>query len=216
MITTTPRATCAVALAAAVGASLAACADTPRATPTTPTVTVTSTPTPSTPTSIEQAASDTTDPTTAAESVQNAFTCDPDGPSAATITRDAATIVQPRDNTWVPDPDVGHGGDFCGGLSWVAVEGANSNFPARPRQLLIYHDGAFQGTAIRCDAFRGQEVTSVSPDAVQVTYKFVDVSIPEQNRKQDPLGRATVTLRWNGSRVVMDGSLPYAFTKGQC
>ncbi|MCP2160448.1 LppP/LprE lipoprotein [Williamsia serinedens] len=148
--------------------------------------------------------------------MQNASTCDPGGPSAATVARDAATIVQPRDSRWVPDPDVGRGGDFCDGLSWVAVEGANSFFPARSRQLLIYHDGTFQGTAIRCEAFRGQEVSSTASDAIRVTYRFVDLSIPEQSRKQDPLGRATVTFRWNGSRVVMDGSLPYAFTKGQC
>jgi hypothetical protein len=216
MTPTARRVLVTAALAATLGTALGACGDTPRATQTTPTVTVTSTASATTPRSSEQTTGDTADPTTAAGSVHNASSCDPDGPSAATIARDEATIVQPRDNRWVPDPDVGRGGDFCGGLSWVAVQGANSHYPARSRQLLIYHDGTFQGTAIRCEAFRGQDVSSVSPDAFEVTYAFVDVSIPEQNRKQDPLGRATVTFRWNGSRVVMDGSLPYAFTKGQC
>ena len=117
----------------------------------------------------------------------------------------------------MPDPDVGKGGDHCVGLSWVALQrDPLVPFPARPRQLLIYHDGVMQGTAIRCEATRGQEVSDPSPDSIQVTYRFVDTSIPEQNSKQDPLGRATVTFRWNGSRVVMDGTLPYAFTRGQC
>jgi hypothetical protein len=218
MTPTARRALVAAALAATLGTALAACGDSPGATPTTPTVTVTSTQSASAPgpTTTEQPTGDAGDTTTVAGSAHDASTCDPDGPSAAAIARDAATIVQPRDNTWVPDPNVGRGGDFCAGLSWVAVQGANSHYPARSRQLLIYHDGSFQGTAIRCEAFRGQEVSSVAPDAIRVTYLFVDLSIPEQSHKQDPLGRATVTFRWNGSRVVMDGSLPYAFTKGQC
>ena len=214
VIRTLRRATGVVALATAIGTPLAAYGDTPQATPARPTVTVTSTAEATT-----AARTRTDEPegeTTAAGSVQNASTCDPGGPSDATIARDAARIVQPRDSSWVADPNVGRGGDFCGGLSWVALEGANSNFPARPRQLVIYHDGTFQGTAIRCEATRGQEVGSVSSDAIRVTYRFVDLSIPEQSRKQDPLGRATVTFRWDGSRVVMDGTLPYAFTMGRC
>ncbi len=82
--------------------------------------------------------------------------------------------------------------------------------------MLIYHAGRFQGTGITCDARYGQYVLSTTPDAITVRYSYVDVTDPEQQTTQNPVGKVVVTYRWNGSRVVMDGALPYAFTEGKC
>lgn len=140
--------------------------------------------------------------------------CAPNIGTAAAATRDAARIPQPEHNgSWRA---YNAGGAWCRGLSWIELDRAGALAPVRERQLLIYHDGHFQGTGIRCEAERGQYVLATSPDAITVQYTYVDPTNPAQQHSQGGVGKVDVTFRWNGSHVVMDGTLPYAFTEGKC
>ncbi|GGF32583.1 LppP/LprE family lipoprotein [Williamsia phyllosphaerae] len=140
--------------------------------------------------------------------------CAPDIGAAAAAERDIATIPAPGpQGRWRA---YNSGGLWCPGLSWIELDSTSSGSPVRPHQLLIYHAGRFQGTGITCDARHGQYVLATTGDAITVRYSYVDVADPEQRTTQNPVGKVVVTFRWNGSRVVMDGALPYAFTKGKC
>ncbi len=140
--------------------------------------------------------------------------CAPEIGTAAAAERDIATIPAPRpQGRWRA---YNSGGLWCPGLSWIELDTPVGGGPVRPHQLLIYHAGRFQGTGITCDARHGQYVLATTRDAITVRYSYVDVANPEQRNTQSPLGEAVVTFRWNGSRVVMDGVLPYAFTEGKC
>ncbi|MGU3292074.1 LppP/LprE family lipoprotein [Williamsia sp. M5A3_1d] len=140
--------------------------------------------------------------------------CAPNIGTAAAAARDSARIPQPDHNgSWHA---YNAGGAWCRGLSWIELDRAGALAPVREHQLLIFHNGHFQGTGIRCEAPRGQYVLATSPDAITVQYTYIDESNPEQQRSQGGVGKADVTFRWNGSRIVMDGTLPYAFTEGKC
>ncbi|MEH3157003.1 MAG: LppP/LprE family lipoprotein [Gordonia paraffinivorans] len=217
MTVLTRRTAATMTLAAAVSL-LAACGSTPQATPERPTVTVTSTAT-GVPASTGTDATTVTGGTAGGSAVSDAS----GGPSdecAADIGPEAAAA---RDVNRIPPPSVSGswraynaGGTWCRGLSWVEVSRAESQTPIRPHQLLIYHDGHFQGTAIRCEARYGQYILATAPDAITVQYSYLDPTNPAQQRSQGGVGKADVTFRWDGSHVVMDGSLPYAFTEGKC
>jgi hypothetical protein len=219
MTPTARRVLVTAALAATLGTALGACGDTPRATPTTPIVTVTSTasPTSAAPTSTEQptdggatAVDGLTDTDSTGTGVAS---CDPDAGVPPTVSADMRRIAPPiTGSTWKVSSV---GGNPCSGLGWVEV------FPVAattgpPRQLLIYHDGQFLGTGIRCQTRYPEYVTEPQGDRIPVTYRFPDPSDPLQATTQNPVGVANVTFRWNGSRIVMEGSLPYAITRGQC
>ncbi|GAA1455890.1 LppP/LprE family lipoprotein [Williamsia maris] len=126
---------------------------------------------------------------------------------AADIGRIAGPLSRTRDAYWVRGES---GGTRCPGLSWVGLD-TNGATASSPMQLLIYHNGYFQGTGIKCNAGY-QTVLGSTPNSIQVRYRYLqgnDISAR-------PSGSATVTFRWNGSAVVMDGSLPYGVTLGQC
>lgn len=140
--------------------------------------------------------------------------CAPDIGAAAAAERDIASIPPPRpQGRWRA---YNSGGVWCPGLSWIELDSTISGSPVRPHQLLIYHAGRFQGTGITCEARHGEYVLATTRDAITVRYSYVDVANPDQQSTQNPVGKVVVTFRWNGSRVVMDGSLPYAFTEGKC
>ena len=140
--------------------------------------------------------------------------CAPDIGLDAAAARDISSIAPPiPGGRWRA---YNSGGQWCPGMSWVELDSTATGAPVRPHQLLIYHAGRFQGTGISCDARHGQYVLATTRDAITVRYSYVDVTNPEQQSTQNPVGAAVVTFRWNGSRVVMDGALPYAFTEGKC
>ncbi len=140
--------------------------------------------------------------------------CAPNIGTAAAAVRDAPRIPQPGGNgSWHA---YNAGGAWCRGLSRIELDRAGALAPVREHQILIYHDGHFQGTGIRCEARWGQYVLATSPDAITVQYTYIDLTNPAQQHSQGGVGKVDVTFRWNGSHVVMDGTLPYAFTEGKC
>ncbi|MGJ0119284.1 LppP/LprE family lipoprotein [Williamsia sp. MIQD14] len=140
--------------------------------------------------------------------------CAPNIGTAAAAARDAARIPPPQpQGRWHA---YNAGGTWCPGLSWIELDNGSVGGPIRPHQLLIYHAGRFQGTGIRCEARYGQYVLATTPDAITVRYTYLDLGNPEQQHSQGGVGKTDVTFRWNGSRIVMDGTLPYAFTEGRC
>lgn len=190
---------------------LAACgSDTPTAQPPTVTSTITAAPT-STPATTPEPAGQSDDADTAAPTVDPVAT--PARPECASpdVAGDIGRIAGPLrsipDAYWVRGES---GGTRCPGLSWVSLD-TNGATASSPMQLLIYHNGYFQGTGIKCNAGY-QTVLDSTPNAIQVRYRYLqgnDISAR-------PSGSATVTFRWNGSAVVMDGTLPYGVTLGQC
>ncbi|GGF32596.1 hypothetical protein GCM10007298_30610 [Williamsia phyllosphaerae] len=150
---------------------------------------------------------------TATDTVTPAADPAPATPDCATpdVTADIGRIAGPLrsipDAYWVRGES---GGTRCPGLSWVSLD-TDGATASSPMQLLIYHNGYFQGTGIKCNAGY-QTVLSSTPNSIQVRYRYLqgdDISAR-------PSGSATVTFRWNGSAVVMDGALPYGVTLGQC
>lgn len=108
---------------------------------------------------------------------------------------------------WVP----GNGNlNGCSDLSYVELETAGGTVSS-PNQLLLFHQGYFQGTGVACN-LGYQTVTSSGDWYVNVEYKYFLADEPNA----DPQGRAYTTFRWNGSGVEMIGELPEAVTHGQC
>ena len=193
---------------------LAACGSGGSSTGVTPGSTVTSTVTASAPVDATTppaapSATPSSPPTTDADvDVAGPTTCPPDIGTAALVSRDAARIAPPRPSaSWHA---ANRGGTFCNGLSYIYIVGP-IGLPTEPKQLLIYHDGTFQGTGIRCNV-RYQEVSIPDPDAISVVYRYDVPGEPSQS----PAGEADVTFRWNGSRVVMEGTVPAPVTRGAC
>ena len=112
----------------------------------------------------------------------------------------------------VPVPDVVAGAswvyggesnfDRCAALSYARldIEGGTGSSPV---QLMLFHNGAFVGTATEC-AFGFTSVDSFTGDSITVTYRWPRAG----DTNAAPSGQATVTYRWNGESVVMEGELP--------
>lgn len=119
-------------------------------------------------------------------------------PASVPLATDAASIAQPfPDRSW----SVWQSGNLCGPLGYaeLATEGGTGSSPT---QLLLYNEGRFLGTGIKCNAL-GQ-VTGSTPDSVSVQYRWPVGDDSNANMS----GRATVTFQWNGSSVDMIGTLP--------
>lgn len=218
------RLTCALVLALATGGVLTGCGDTP-GTASPSTVTVTATSSPSAPTASSSAAAETDvsggDSASGGEdsggsgsgAQQATASCDPDSGVPSTVSADMRRIAPPITSpTWRVSQV---GGNPCVGLSWVEVF-ASAAVIQPPRQLLIYHDGRFLGTGIRCQTRYPEYVSLPANNGIRVTYRYPDPSDPLQSTTQNPVGVANVEFRWNGSRIVMEGTLPYEITRGRC
>lgn len=183
----------AVALASTL--ALAGCAgdDTPddaASTPAIETVTVTSTATGS---NTEQSATPT--PTTEPTPSPTPVVCSPD---SVPVTADAAGITPPLPGaSWT----VWQTSNLCGTLGYAELATAGGT-GSSPTQLLLYNEGRFLGTGIRCNAL-GQ-VTSSNASSVTVQYRWPQGDDSNANMT----GRELVTYQWNGSSVDMIGSLP--------
>lgn len=156
------------------------------------TATATDTPTSATPTP-------TTEPTPEPTQVQCSEETVP-------VSADAAGIAPPLPGeSWT----VWQTGNLCGTLGYAELATAGGT-GSSPTQLLLYNEGRFLGTGIRCNAL-GQ-VTSSNAGSVTVQYRWPVGNDSNANMS----GRAVVVFQWNGSSVDMIGSLPTEATGGNC
>ncbi|GAA1896125.1 LppP/LprE family lipoprotein [Williamsia serinedens] len=196
-------------IACLIGVTVAGCStDTPRATPTTPTVTRTVTAAPAS-TPAEPADDPTTrDTVTAAPATTAADTpCGPYADAAAKISAATARIAPPsatQDWTWATTRSVM---TSCNQLSWAELTTAHGTASSADQLLLFGPDGAWLGTGIRCNAGLAW-VRGSGSDHVDVHYGYFH---GENTSTANPGGGTDVTFRWNGSRVVMEGTLPQEF-----
>ncbi|MCD2262445.1 LppP/LprE family lipoprotein [Dietzia aurantiaca] len=119
-------------------------------------------------------------------------------PSSVPVATDAAGIAPPLPgaswSVWQTD-------NLCGPLGYAELA-TTGGTGSSPTQLLLYNEGEFLGTGIRCNAL-GQ-VTGSTEDSVSVQYRWPVGNDSNANMS----GRADVMFRWNGSSVDMIGSLP--------
>lgn len=162
------------------------------ASPSAETVTVTATAEPGT----DQAGAPTTgSPTTEPSPEPTPVECSPE---SVPVAADAAAIAPPfADRSWA----VWSTGNLCGTLGYAELV-TKGGTGSSPTQLLLYNEGRFLGTGIKCNAL-GQ-VTSSNYDSVTVGYRWPVGDDSNANMT----GRASVTFRWNGSSVDMLGELP--------
>jgi hypothetical protein len=92
--------------------------------------------------------------------------------------------------------------DRCAALSYARLD-TEGGTGSSPVQLMLFHNGVFVGTATDC-AFGFTSVDSSTADAITVTYRWPR----EGDTNAAPSGQGTVTYRWSGDAVVMEGQLP--------
>lgn len=128
-------------------------------------------------------------------------------PTPAPVQCSPSAVPVSADATSIPPPLPGHSwtvwqtGNLCGTLGYAELATAGGT-GSSPTQLLLYNEGEFLGTGIRCNAL-GQ-VTGSTDDSVSVQYRWPIGNDSNANMR----GRATVTFQWNGSSVSMLGELP--------
>lgn len=119
-------------------------------------------------------------------------------PSNVPVSADAASIAPPLPgNSWT----VWQTGNLCGTLGYAELATAGGT-GSSPTQLLLYNEGEFLGTGVRCNAL-GQ-VTGSTDESVTVQYRWPIGNDSNANMR----GRTTVTFQWTGSSVSMLGELP--------
>lgn len=161
------------------------------------TVTVTATAEPSATSPVQSSAQPTTEPEPTPTECS---------PSAVPVANDAAGIAPPfPDRSWT----VWQTGNLCSPLGYAELATAGGT-GSSPTQLLLYNEGEFLGTGIRCNAL-GQVIGSTA-DSVTVQYRWPVGNDSNANMS----GRADVTFQWNGSSVDMIGNLPQDATGTAC
>lgn len=98
----------------------------------------------------------------------------------------------------------------CNDLSYATLDTQGAT-ASSPNQLLLFHRGVFVGTGVRCN-LAYQRVTAASTKAVYVNYRY----LRGDDASAAPSGSVDVSFEWNGSRVVLSGTLPAELTRGQC
>lgn len=98
----------------------------------------------------------------------------------------------------------------CNDLSYATLDTQGAT-ASSPNQLLLFHRGVFVGTGVRCN-LAYQRVTGASTKAVYVNYRY----LRGDDASAAPSGSVDVSFEWNGSRVVLKGTLPAELTRGQC
>jgi hypothetical protein len=201
-------------IACLIGLTVAGCStDTPRATPTTSTVTQTVTAPPSSEAAAPAPAAGTeSDPTDApdtatADPVSGGSPCGP-YPDAAQKIADATSRIAPPSTTqpyrW---GTIRSDMSSCNALSWAELTVEHGTASSADQLLLFGPDGTWLGTGIKCNAGLAW-VTGSGSDHVDVHYGYFHGPHPST---ADPGGGTDVTFRWNGSRVVLEGTLPQEF-----
>lgn len=200
-------------IACLIGFTVAGCStDTPRATPTTPTVTRTVTAAPSDTTAAapaDDASTQDTDTATATTApVTDADTpCGPYPDAAEKISAASSRIAPPSTQFDWKWGTIRSDMTSCNQLSWAELTTEHGTASSSDQLLLFGPDGRWLGTGIRCNASLAW-VTGSGPDHVDVHYGYFH---GENTSTANPGGGTDVTFRWNGSRVVMEGTLPQEF-----
>jgi hypothetical protein len=107
--------------------------------------------------------------------------------------------------TWDTASAERDGYDPCAALSWVVLRPAMST-GSSPSAILLFHDGAYLGTATKEQYSFEPDVVRTSDVALTVTYRFPLAG--EGNAEAS--GRAEAAYRWDdgAGRVVMTGDVP--------
>jgi hypothetical protein len=180
---------------------------------TAPTTTRSTTPSTTTPSTTTAPATTAANDTAAATSpATTAPTCGVDlGASAVTAAvaqlRPAFTDPALADVAWDPTPDGGNY-DPCATLSAasVTVQGATGG---SPEQVMMFHDGAYQGTGTpEAYGLTTIDVAASTDDTVVVRYRYPKPG--ESNAGAS--GLATVRYQWVDGKVTMLDTLPPEIT----
>ena len=136
--------------------------------------------------------------------------CSTDGSAAIT---DAANRIAPplsykTDVPWVFGGNTNY--NTCRTLSYASLDTQGAT-ASSPMQLLLFHNGRFLGTGIKCNAAY-QTVTKTTDTAVYVNYRYLN----DGDVSANPTGSVDVWFEWTGSGVTMHGTLPYLVTYGKC
>ena len=136
--------------------------------------------------------------------------CSTDG--SAVITDAANRIAPPlsykTDVPWVFGGNTNY--NTCRTLSYASLDTQGAT-ASSPMQLLLFHNGRFLGTGIKCNAAY-QTVTKTTDTAVYVNYRYLH----DGDISANPTGSVDVWFEWTGSGVTMHGTLPYLVTYGKC
>lgn len=136
-------------------------------------------------------------------------TCGPSSGAAASASAIAHLPVPSGldDHHWDATLADYSGYDACAALSWstVTLDGATAS---SPYAILLFHEGAYLGTATATQYGFFPTVTRASGSSIAVTYHFPEGGDSNAN----PTGQAKATFTWNaGTRqVVMTGDTPPA------
>ena len=126
------------------------------------------------------------------------------GAITAAVARLRPAFADPANNhPWARTPDGGNSNP-CATLSAasVTIEGATGS---SPEQVLIFHDGVYQGTGtLQAYGFTMIDVAASTDDTVVVNYGYEK---PGESTASAS-GRVTVRYRWVDGAVRMLGTLP--------
>ncbi|MDU0478694.1 LppP/LprE family lipoprotein [Staphylococcus chromogenes] len=89
----------------------------------------------------------------------------------------------------------------CRDLSYVVLAEVTRN-PLPPKQIMLYHRGVLLGTTLACYT-EFQELAAATDNSVTVDYYYWKDKTPG-----DEQYATSVTYRWDGEKVVMEGQLP--------
>ncbi|MFC4602450.1 LppP/LprE family lipoprotein [Rhodococcus kronopolitis] len=93
----------------------------------------------------------------------------------------------------------------CPDLSW-AVADVQAGTASSPRHVLFFHDGRYLGTAT-AEPYAFTHVAGTTGSTVTVEYRWLADNEPNCCPAGGP---AAIDYTWDGSRVVMEQSLPQA------
>lgn len=122
--------------------------------------------------------------------------------AAAALTRPIPAVPSAR---WDPTHADTSAYDPCAALSW-AVLSVTDGTPSSPNAILLFHDGAFLGTATSTQYPFEPTVTRSSAASIAVTYRYVRAG----DANADPSGTTHATFTWDArTRTVrMGGTVP--------
>ncbi|MFD3506559.1 LppP/LprE family lipoprotein [Nocardia sp. NPDC058666] len=108
---------------------------------------------------------------------------------------------------WVAGQASANEPGMCGELLWVRAIGGNS--AGAPIHVLFFHDGKYLGTGTS-EPYAFTTVVGSNLTSATVQYRWLAGDEPFAAPQGGPV---SITYSWNGSNVVMGGSLPSEVTQ---